>query len=271
MSLSIMEWNVHQQGGSGKGRVPPFVSEELGGFDVACLTEFCTEGPGRREFIEDLERRGYACAVSGNAGGNDVLIAVRSRFPILGCSWEPCRGVDTLPENLRVDLDRGGGTLSVVGIRIKSLDGVKTLRERNRLRRRQLLWALDWIKDVEHPVLLTGDFNSNRRGSDNPDWSMDVMGELLKDHGFRLYTPEGSSVFEERSDYAEFPYEHFAARGAEVTGLLYDRDFTGRDPAAYFMGRDFRQPWYPGADARELASVAPPFPDHAILKGTLEF
>lgn len=92
--------------------------------------------------------------------------------------------MDALPENLRVDLDCGGRTPSVVDIRLKFLDRVKALRERNRLRRRQ---------------------------------------------------------------------------------LLYDRDFTGRDPLAYFLGRDFRQPWYPGADARELDSVAPPFPDHAAL------
>lgn len=269
MNLSIMEWNLHQQGG--KGRVPPFVSEEIRSSDIVCLTEFCTEGQGRRAFIADLEQRGYTCAASDNAKGNDVLIAAKSCFPILNCRWEPCRGEDAQPENLRVDLDCGGRTLSVVGIRIKSLDGVKALRERNRLRKRQLLWALSWIKDIEHPVLLTGDFNNNRRGSDNPDWSMDVMEKLLKDQGFRLYTPEGSSMFEEHSDYAEFPYDHFAARGAKVSRLLYDRDFTGRDPLAYFLGRDFRQPWYPGADARELASVAPPFPDHAILKGTLEF
>lgn len=57
-------------------------------------------------------------------------------------------------------------------------------------------------------------------GSDNPDRSMDVMGKLLKGHGFRLYTPEGSSMFEERSDYAEFPYAHFAARGEDLPAPL---------------------------------------------------
>ena len=59
--------------------------------------------------------------------------------------------------------------------------------------------------------------------------------------------------------------------GAKISRLLYDRGFIGRDPLAYFLDRDFRQLWYPGANARELAAVAPPFPDHAILKGTLEF
>ena len=46
------------------------------------------------------------------------------------------------------------------------------------------------------------------------------MGKLLKDHGFRLYTPEGSSMFEERSDYEEIPYAHFAARGEDLPAPL---------------------------------------------------
>lgn len=268
--ISILEWNINQRG-RGEGIIPSWVKDEIGSSDIVILTEFCTKCRGRDDFIMDLEQLGYHCAVSENSKGNDILIAVKSKFCILGYSWEPCYGEDTIPENLRVDIDCDGRTLTVVGIRIKSLDGIKAHDERYRRRKRELRWVLNWIKDPKGSVLISGDFNNNRRGSPNTDWSLAVMEEMLKEQSFCLYTPEGSSIYEEKPQNAEFPYDHFAAKGVKITpfSYVYDRDFTRRDPLGYFLGRDFRKPWYPGA--QDLPSVSPPLPDHAILKGTLSF
>lgn len=268
MPLSLLAWNIHQQGG--QRPIPSFVKKEVVGADLAVLIEFCTKSEGRHMFISDMTHERYRCAVSENTGGNDILIAAKTCFPILDCSWVPCRGVDSIPENLRVDLDCGGRVLSVVGIRIKSLDRLQSCDEKNQLRQRQFRWALDWIKDIQNPVLITGDFNNNRRGSENPDWSLDILRELLENRGFQLYTPKGGSIFEEHSK-CEFPYDHFAAKGTKVSRISYDRDFTRHDPRTYIWGRDFRKPRSTGEDYQTLPSVAPPFPDHAILKGTLQF
>lgn len=269
-SLSILEWNIHGQGGAGGGNIPTWVKDEVNGQDIVVLTEFCGVSEGRNRFIADLEELGYHCVASENPAGNDILIAVKSCFPILDSSWVSCYGVNSLPENIRADIDCGGSVLTIAGLRIKALNRVHSNRK-NRMRQEEFLWALNRIKGIKNPTLIAGDFNNNRRGSPNPDWSLSLMEERLDKAGFALYTPEGSSVFEEKPRFSEFPYDHFAAKGATMTLYSYERNFTSRDPSAYFLGRDFREPWYPGANEGDLAKVAPPFPDHAILKGTLFF
>lgn len=265
MEIAVLEWNINQRGGKGAGHIPEFVEEEIAGADIAVLTEFCTRCEGRDAFISHMTSKGYRCAVSGNTGGNDILIAAKACFPILNwpCPWEPCYGVDKIPENLRVDLDCGGQVLSVVGLRIKA-------QVTNGLRQEEFRWALNRIKDIPNPILLTGDFNNNRRGSENLDWSTDILRKLLENQGFYLYTPEGGSIYEEYPQDSEFPYDHFAVKGAEVSDFFYDRDFTRYVPEKYIWGRDFREPCFPGVNYMKLASVKPPFPDHAILKGTLK-
>ena len=273
--LSILEWNIHQQGGKGKGSIPSWVKEEVRGFDVIVLTEFCTKCDGRTAFLAALEQLGYACTASENSEGNDILIAVNSRFPIVDCTWTPCYGIDFLPENLLVHIDCGGKRLTVAGVRIKALTKPKMksaeFRQILQKRKAEFVWTLNRLKDIQNPILLTGDFNNNRRGSGNKEWSLSVMEEDLKKEGFTLYTPKGSSIYEEESRYAEFPYDHFAVKRAAVSLHPYDRDFTRHDSTAYFLGRDFREPWYPGSVQSTFAQVSPSFPDHAILKGELFF
>lgn len=272
-SVTVLEWNVHQQGGAGKGVIPPWVKKEISGFDIVVLTEFCGICEGRNEFIASLEELGYHCVASENPKGykgyqNDILIAVKSSFSIQKCSWVPCYGVnnpDAIPENLRVDIDCGGTILTVLGVRIKTLVNFK-------MRKQQFQWVLDQIVDIKHPILIAGDFNHGKRGSCNTDWSMSIMEDMLKSKGFTLYTPEGSSIYCVKNyNGNEFPDDHFITKGAEVSVDNYDRNFTERDPSAYFLGKDFQEQWYPGANDNKLAKVAPSFPDHAILKGTLRF
>lgn len=239
--VSVLEWNINQRGGRGKGDIPPWIADEINGFDVAVLTEFCTKCEGRSAFIAKLEQSGYRCAISENSRGNDILIAVKSSFSISKIVWEPCYGEDMIPENLRVDIECGDRTLTIMGIRIKSLDGKKSLDAINRLRQKEFLWTLNRLNDIKNPVLITGDFNNNKRGSPYTIWSMSIMESMLSAQGFDLYTPVGSSMYDEISI---FPYDHFAAKGATVSALSYNRDFTKRDPVAYFLGRDFRESWY---------------------------
>ncbi len=258
-SVSVFEWNIHQQGGKGGGFTPPWVKDEINGFGIAALTEFCTKGSGRSTFIGGLEQLGYSCAASENRGGNDILIAVRSCFAICRSSWVPCYGDDSVPENLRVDIDCGGTVLTVLGVRIKDLHGDAQKR------REEFQLLLDWVKDIENPVLIAGDFNTfnnNKCETTCKTWNINVMEEMLpKD--FVLYTPEGGSIFEEGSP---FTYDHFIAKGVEIDLQPYDRDFTRRDRTVYRWGRDFC-----GGYGAEKESVEPGFPDHAILKGTMRF
>lgn len=260
-SISILEWNINQRGGKGRGNIPHWVKDEINGYDIVVLTEFCTGCDRRATFISELEQLGYHCAVSDNSNGNDILIAVKSKFSIQHCSWEPCYGVnnpDSIPENLQVDIDCDGSMLTVVGVRLKVLDKVPN---NYKIRKQEFEWVLDQVRDIKHPILMAGDFNHGRRRSPNQDWSMSIMKVKLDSEAFTLYTPEGSSIYGvENYNGNEFPDDHFAARGAEIILKPYDRSFTSRDPLAYFLGDD-----------KDLAKVDSPFPDHAILKGTLRF
>lgn len=279
--ISILEWNINQRGGNGGGDIPPGVKDEINGFDIAVLTEFCGICEGRNKFIASLEELGYHCVASENPKGrgprgprNDILIAVKkSRLSIRQHSWVPCydsiKELNTIPENLQVDIDCDGSILTVVGVRIKVLDKVP---DNYKIRKQEFKWVLDQVRDIKHPILMAGDFNHGRRGSPNQDWSMSIMEGMLKGKGFTLYTPEGSSIYcIENYNGNEFPDDHFAAKGAEVLLKPYDRGFTSLDPLAYFLGQDFKEKWYPGAREEDLAKVDSPSPDHAILKGTLRF
>ena len=75
-AISVLEWNINQRGGKGRGNIPPWVKDEINGYDIVILTEFCTGCDGRAAFISELEQRGYHCAVSDNSNGNDILIAI---------------------------------------------------------------------------------------------------------------------------------------------------------------------------------------------------
>lgn len=264
-AISVLEWNINQRGGKGRGNIPPWVKDEINGYDIVILTEFCTGCDGRAAFISELEQRGYHCAVSDNSNGNDILIAINACFSILNSTWVPCYGMNSFPENLRVDIDCDGSPLTAMGIRIKTLDNFK-------MRKQEFKWVLEQIRDLKHPILMAGDFNHGKRGSRNQDWSISIMEDMLKGKGFTLYTPEGSSIYGvENYNGNEFPDDYFAAKGATITLRPYDRDFTSRNPSAYPFGRDFQELWYPGARDGDLAKIASSFPDHAILKGNLCF
>lgn len=264
-SISVLEWNIHQQGGSGGGNIPSWVKDEINGYDIVVFTEFCTRCDRRATFISEIEQLGYHCVASDNTDGNDIFIAVKSCFSVMDYAWVSCYGVNAIPENLRVDIDCDGQPLTVMGIRIKTNNNFK-------VRRQQFQWALEQVGKMKQPVLITGDFNNGRRRSNNKDWNISIMRDMLEAKEFTLYTPEGSSIYgvENYNGY-EFPDDHFATKKAMITLYHYDREFTSHDPLTYFLGQDFQEPWYPGANEKDLAKVAPPFPDHAILKGTLHF
>lgn len=265
--LNIISWNVNHRGNRGRGQIPLWIQDEICGADIIVLTEFPCQCLERDAFLGSLADHGYRFAVSENPAGNDVLVAVKSSYPILRCSWVPCYGVDGIPENLRVDIRCEETILTIFGVRIKALGGD---RQKSQKRRAELQWVLKQVEDVDHPIVITGDFNSNRRETVDKIWSMDAMKSMLK--GYTLYTPEGSSVFEEtpwKAPSHEFPYDHFAVKNAGIANPTYDRDFTERHPQIYTLHRDFREPWYPGAQEKGLRAIDAPYPDHAILKGTL--
>ena len=176
--LSILEWNMNQRGGYGHGRIPTWVLDEILGYDIIVLTEFC-QFDRSMDFMGDLDDRGYQCSVSQHIIGNNVFIAVKNDFPIRKSIWTPCYGAGVqfphlIPENLRVDIDCNGTILSVVGVRIKSLEEDYAFREK------EFTWLLEWLGDIKNPVVIAGDFNNFRTRTPCKDWSLAVMDSRMK-------------------------------------------------------------------------------------------
>ena len=261
--LSILEWNMNQRGGYGHGRIPTWVLDEILGYDIIVLTEFC-QFDRSMDFMGDLDDRGYQCSVSQHIIGNNVFIAVKNDFPIRKSIWTPCYGAGVqfphlIPENLRVDIDCNGTILSVVGVRIKSLEEDYAFREK------EFTWLLEWLGDIKNPVVIAGDFNNFRTRTPCKDWSLAVMDSRMKPFGFVRGTPDGSSIYQVQNKCGQFAYDHFITRGIpKVDTAPYDRDFTVHDPMIYRGGKNFK--W---AENQKERSVCAGYPDHAILKGCL--
>lgn len=265
--LSILEWNINQRGGCGS-RIPAWVMDEILGNDIIVLVEFCQFGRSV-EFMKDMEDRGYQCCTSQHTIGNNVFIAVKNDFPIHKITWVPCYGdgvqsQDFIPENLRVDIDCNGTILSVVGVRIKDLNGDYASRKE------EFRWLLEWLGDIKNPIVITGDFNNLRTKTPCEDWSLAVMDSMMDachPRRFVRNTPDGdgSSIYRVQNGGSQFAYEHFITKGVKkVDAAPYDRDFTAHDQMIYRGGRDFK--WEENHKER---SVPAGYPDHAILKGRL--
>lgn len=265
MDVSFLEWNIHQQGRH--SCIPPWVLDEVIGSDIIVLTEFCTKCASGDRFIKGMADKKYECFTSGNPKGNDVLIAVRKRrtvsLPTITSDCVPCYDPHDLsrypniPENLRVDINCSGTIFTVVGIRIRTLD--------NKSRRAQFKWILRWLKSVENPIIIAGDFNNYRRCAENKfeqdnlskeeRWSMVQIDRMLPP-GFMRITPSGGSIFEAKKSFEnQFAEDHFIIKGIQgLTLFPYDRSFIKNDEKNYPAGENFQK-------------IKVGCPDHAILRG----
>lgn len=225
----------------------------------------------RDNFINELTVKGFNCGVSDNKDGNDVLIAVRDCYEIKPFTFEPCYGVagaEEIPENCRVDIRVGKKTLTVFGVRIKDepsnkrkrkeykeqgrYDGPQMQRRRKEFNELLVMTKRAICRGDDHPLLIAGDFNNYQRDihkkSDFPKrvgWCLDILTTMAEREGLQVVTPEGTSWW--RNAYVEFPEDHFLVKGAKVERAEYDWGFA----------------------VKQLGTIAPPFPDHAILKGSL--
>lgn len=283
-NISVLEWNINQRSGVGKGEIPYWIKDEIeaADADIVVLTEFCTQCYERIKFVNDLKRLGYHCVASENSVGNDMLIGVKSPLEILCCYWFPCQGVtrdekyDDIPENLSVDIDCDGTTLTVIGLRIKAFNrDTYRFKEIMSKKREEFISILNSAKYIENPVLITGDFNNHRRGYDNENsYNIAAIDKILKETypGYVRNTPDGASWAEDSDNQDDhcFALDHFITKGISIKEgtMMYDRSFVYRDAQTYKWGTNFQEPWHLNADLDKLPHVNPPFPDHAILKGT---
>lgn len=156
-----------------------------------------------------------------------------------------------------MDIHCNGTILSVIGIRIKSLNYDS--------RKNEFTQFLEWLRDIKNPIVITGDFNNLRTETCHKDWSLAIMDSMMKPFGFVRSTPDGSSIYCVQNKNVPFAYDHFITKGIQkIYTAPYDRDFTAHDQRIYRVGKNFK--WEENHKER---SVPAGYPDHAILKGCL--
>lgn len=271
MQYKIFEWNINQATDRyGKNIIPKFVGNELisSNADIIVLTEFCF-CKNAEMFIEEVFSKSYDYKFTDNIkeNQNEVLIAWKKElFEFEGEEATTTTSNNNKPNFLIVHLKTSNGIRVVVG-------GIRITLKSYKERKEQMKFALNQLREYED-VIIGGDFNNLRRGTEVEEWNLRVMQELCKEYGFNsIHTPEGQSIYQEQAesiDY-EFAEDHFITKGSKIKmkEKYYNRDFTRKNPDVYLFGGDFQV--YNHNLKRVTWSI--PFgsgiPDHAIISGEI--
>lgn len=263
MKKKVLGWNINQRSGMGNG-IPQLVIDELinQDADIIVLTEIYKDDT-IEYFWAEMDRAGYAHAITQNTGTNEVAILWRrNMFELLAVDDSVVtKAENNNPNLLLVDLlDEKGQKLTIVGYRIRIVDYDKRAEE--------LKIVVEKANEKKNPVLMITDSNNLRREPIEQRWNLSVMDEILTEKNFERHTPGGQSIFAEKADRGysyEFAEDHIITRKIkEVVLGRYDRDFVYRDKAAYPWGKDFQ---IYGEKNGSRLSIQLGFPDHAIIKG----
>ena len=266
MKNKVIGWNINQRSGMGNN-IPQFVIDELiaKDADIVVLTElFKTDTINY--FWDEMERAGYAYAITQNDGTNEVEILWKkdSYSMALVDNSVITKKDNNNPNMLLVDLvDKKGKILTVVGFRIRMVDYSERAAE--------LEIVINKANQKENPVLMVTDCNNLRRETVETSWNLNVVDCILAENGFQRHTPCGQSIYTEKSDrgYAyEFAEDHIITRNLVVDLGDYDRSFVNRDKNAYPWGKDFQI--YDIRTGNKI-SIKPGIPDHAIVQGYIDF
>ena len=222
MRLKIMEWNIHQQGRQYKnrrsqdGKIPLWIVDEIPkDVNVVVFTEFNSHAKNVQQFYNLLVAKNffYSTTSYSCAWANDILIAVRGKdIEVKSTSYVKSYSDvpnttfnidwDSIPENLRLDIQVGNKSIYLWGVRIKDLgsDYVK--------RKVEMETIMNWLQEIGGISILVGDFNNLRENTPEPNWNLKVLDALLGT-AFKRVTPEsnhswGVSLLESNNSFDGF-------------------------------------------------------------------
>lgn len=272
--LNIAEWNINQQGGRG-GSIPSWLLEEVDeSVDVIVLTEFRRDAKGVDYLYSSLESKGYSYVESFNQRGNDILVAVRNDIRVVGFHFYSAyiegSELNCIPENLRVDIEYNGKTISIFGVRIKELEGDYTAR------RNQMVVLSEWLESCGNSVVVVGDFNNLRGNTNIKDWNLTVLDNILKRirgkkvfrstpldlHSWGVAYREHKDLFDGyiRNDHLLISDDLVCIDGS----IKYSWDFVSRYRICYSISD------YMNYFGDRKITVEKGCPDHAILYASIE-
>ncbi len=258
--MKFIEWNINQRSNYGnKNYIPDYISEEINkeNADVVILTEFYKTSRWE-EFATRLQSYNVFTTDNSKNGQNDVLIAIKKKYTIKDIYDMESTDSNNNPNYLRVDIEYKGNIVSIIGTRIcvDSYDYNNKIELENEMKSRseQFKIFIDNIALLSNFVIGAGDFNNNRRNSENNTWSLNFMKDTLTNTKINLHTPYGASFNPLNKN--EYALDHlFASNEITVKNICYSWSFMYKHEI-YENGKNYK--------------VDNPFPDHAILIANVE-
>lgn len=267
VKLRVCEWNINHRKGYSNNKMPSwvidFILEQERDYDIIILMECCEKVSNWLQERKRLEERYFVFSSSNLQGGqNDVTIAVNKDTISVISTQSFFSSSHDVPDHLEVrcKCKETGKQFSVVGMRIHAGATDEEKCE-------ELELVINSLRDV-YSVIIGGDFNNNRRICPPREWNMAKLYEMCIQKGFRVLTPDGASFARDvpTDDDCCFAEDHFILKGVSCEETKYSRDFTDKDKSIYKWGKDFqtKKNWEKHGNC-----VSDPYPDHAILEGTI--
>ena len=277
----VLEWNINLRSNK-KATIPKFVSEKIikQKADIVILTEF-VHCKNSDDFLrETFQENGYDYVTSENSKvpdkiANDIVIAWNNKkFNKSNGGNVNCFKCDiNNPNFLYVSLEKSGEgkeKLNIAGIRITLTEYDKKNKypylNKNDFYKKQAGLRYNEMKMIYHTldslissydnVLIAGDFNNYKSDTLLTEWNINRLACERKD--YCVYTPQGSSWDGDCKN--EYALDHFITKNCsmENNSIQYNRNFTNCNKKIYYKDCKFN-----------LKGINPPYPDHAMLIGTL--
>lgn len=293
----VLEWNINLRSGYRKF-IPKFVAAEIENqnADIVILTEFlhfdnskCKDQDKENYFYksEDFLKKtfkdngyDYITSMSGlTFKANDVVIAWKLDKFIKNNDNQVCYFTcdinnPNIPNFIVVCLNSiiEEKAIYVAGIRVtmteygssnnypylqgsknKYFYSTQAVLRYNEMR--MIYYTLNKLTKSDDKILIAGDFNNYSRNTVREEWNMKKI--TCGCHGYKPYTPSkgGSWDGDCKNEYA---LDHFITKNCIMKYVDYNRDFTKNDKKIYYKDCKYK-----------LKDIKPPYPDHAMLIGTL--
>lgn len=270
--MKIIEWNINHRDGYSGQSMPEWVKIVVQNqkADIIILTETSFKVPNWHvEYCKLVNREEYYvfCSNNSQVGNNEVVMAIKKDIFDIEYVKSFFAKDHTYPDHLEVHCIHKETKirLTIVGMRIHS-NKISDIEKQQEFKK-----VLEFLEKDENAII-AGDFNNYRRSYSSTDcaWCLGKAKSLAEENNFKMFTPSGSSIYQDNKGDDSFPEDHIFVKGNNIKMnklYPYDRTFVENDTNIYKWGKDFQL--YKGKDKNGknlYDSISDPFPDHAIIK-----
>lgn len=250
MKLKYLEWNLHAKGGYGYNQIPDFIVSYLKSADIFALVEF-RQADNWKKFEDELKDFYLCFSPYVQKGYNQVCIGIRKSLRSELLSVVSCDVCDiSKPEILDVGIKFEDKKIRIISTRIKT----------GGPRKPQIEYLRNHLRNIERFVCL-GDYNAVQKTLKR-EFSMvaDVYGPRIL-NGYYSYVHKGG-------DQPYCGLDWLISKGIKVYNGYFDND---QSPyATYDWSFVTKSNGYGNKTGEDYLDIDG-LPDHAILKGMIEF